>query len=781
MASDDPQQSQPFVRVGPGGGGGQLRPTLHPADPNVLFIACDMTGWYQSIDAGRSWRNVNLKGVVRCAAFDPRDRRCIYAGNSGLYRSNDLGQTWRLVFPAPEKVTAEVESGDHASHRYESTDNWPGGLILGIAVDPGDSDRIHLAVWRQTGPTGELVLMTSADHGRSFRELARIGDLAVRGATGDNHAVRLLHVDADSPADDRRLYLVCPRGLYRVSVATGAIEGPALPEGVETIDHAAVARDAGRKRPVFYVTAPARWRDAQNLVGGVYRSDDLGGSWRQVPNGLLAGIYLPGQDPPPQFTCIAAAAEDPEVAYVECRGHRERSDEQAVYGHPFGVFKTADGGQSWRWCYRSAWDERVPNLTGDCWIGRWNGAGYGGAAIDLAVAPSDPEVVWRVTALCSYRSTDGGKSWQETYSRWRPDGAATTNGMDVTTTYGVHFDPHVAGRMFISYTDIGLWRSDDGGAGWWTSRGGVPMAWRNTCYWMAFDPEVRDRMWSVWSGCHDLPRPKMFGGDWSGRAGGVAFSGDGGRTWHPVTAGMPDNAVPTHILLDPASPAGARRLYVAAFNQGVYRSDNDGLSWQLKTDGIDPENLYAWRLALAGDGRLYLCVARGGPEDGPYVDGALYRSADRAESWQRLGLPAGTNAPNDLAVDPRRPERLYLACWPRVVNDSPVGGGLWASDDAGQSWRRLLDEKLHCYAVTLDPTDPDRLYVCGFNSSILRSDDRGQSWRRLGGYNFKWGHRVICDPHREGQIYVTTFGGSVFRGPGEGTGQAFEDIVPPGR
>jgi hypothetical protein len=76
------------------------------------------------------------------------------------------------------------------------------------------------------------------------------------------------------------------------------------------------------------------------------------------------------------------------------------------------------------------------------------------------------------------------------------------------------------------------------------------------------------------------------------------------------------------------------------------------------------------------------------------------------------------------------------------------------------------------------PQRPDRLYVCGFNGSIFRSDNRGRSWRRLSGYNFKWGHRVIPDPHHKDMIYVTTFGGSVFYGPADGTGAEFEDVLP---
>ena len=138
------ENKRSFRRIGPGGGGGQLRPQISPHDPDTLFITCDMTGWFQTRDAGRSWRNINLKGVVRSAAFDPTDPAVIYAGNSGLYRSTDTGRTWRLIWPDPAKVTAEVECRDHADHRYESTDNWPGGLVLGIAVDPADGRPVFV-------------------------------------------------------------------------------------------------------------------------------------------------------------------------------------------------------------------------------------------------------------------------------------------------------------------------------------------------------------------------------------------------------------------------------------------------------------------------------------------------------------------------------------------------------------------------------------------------------------------------------------------------------------
>ena len=63
---------------------------------------------------------------------------------------------------------------------------------------------------------------------------------------------------------------------------------------------------------------------------------------------------------------------------------------------------------------------------------------------------------------------------------------------------------------------------------------------------------------------------------------------------------------------------------------------------------------FAWRITRAGDGTLYLVVARRSERGriGDADDGALYRSTDGAEHWTRMTLPAGTNGPNGLTVDP---------------------------------------------------------------------------------------------------------------------------------
>jgi len=56
------------------------------------------------------------------------------------------------------------------------------------------------------------------------------------------------------------------------------------------------------------------------------------------------------------------------------------------------------------------------------------------------------------------------------------------------------------------------------------------------------------------------------------------------------------------------------------------------------------------------------------------------------------------------------------------------------------------------------------LYAAGFESSAWRSADRGLHWTRIPGFNFKWGHRVMPDALNPDEVYITTFGGSVWHG-----------------
>lgn len=703
-----------------------FHPTISPHSSRDLLVACDMTGAYISHDGGESWRMFNLRDVVRFFVFDPRDRNTIYAGTRVLWRSRDAGTTWRVVWPA--HVDRVEMSGDHADEVPVSGGDTPS--MIAAAVDPEDS-RVLYAVIQRGGVSS---LEESRDGGVKWLPLG-----------GPFEHVRQIVVDPASPRRDRTLYLLSDDGV------------------------AARSHNQWRRQVVpvdRFLDVSAGFSKRGNLViygvskQGIHASRDGGATWVA---GDFRGVA--------SFRAVATSLRHGDSAYVAYGGFD---------GGHFGVARTSDSGATWQMVWKESSKDPADNVH-DAWITESLGAGWAEQPLNLGVSPVDPELCIGTDFGRTMITRDGGKTWTAAYSRRVPGAGWTSTGLDVTTSHGVHVDPFDARRIFIDDTDTGLLRSEDGGISWTTSTTGVPHAWVNTTYWMAFDPGVKGRVWAVMSGTHDLPRPKMWRRNSPARyRGGVAVSDDGGRTWRTSSEGMPQTA-PTHIVLDPTSPKESRTLYVAAFGRGVYKSTDGGRSWSLKNDGLPGPEPFAWRIVRDGSGTLYLLLARRSDDGsiGNAMDGGLYRSADGAEHWSRVPLPEGVNGPNGLAIDPADPKRMYLAAWRRKGPEPDGGGGIYLSTNGGSNWQHVLDRDQHVFDITIDPRDPAVLYACGFTSSAWRSPDRGLHWQRIRGYNFKWGQRVFPDPRDPSKIFISTFGGGVWYGPATGDPPAKEDIAGP--
>jgi photosystem II stability/assembly factor-like uncharacterized protein len=707
-----------------------FNPTISPHDPNTVLISCDMTGSYITHDGGRTWRMFNLRGVVNFFVFDPLDAKTIYAHATGLWRSTDGGEKWSLVYPSPSAVKGIKMDSDHSDEQILA-DPDPLSTIAALAVDPSNSQVLYAAA----GPKESPALFISRDYGKSWQKRANLPDLP-----------RRIWVDPHSPPDARTLFLA---SAHTIAVSSQA--------GTHGVPFPAVVTDtslgfASGALPTIYATSEK----------GIFISHDGGANWHNRD--------LPGDGG--KVRAIATSLGHPETVYVSY-------DHLTLDGKSWmGVAKSTSSGTDWQLVWKES-GVAAKNVN-DNWITERFGPAWAENPLSLTVAAQDANLVYGTDLGRTLRTTDGGATWEAVYSRKVDDSGWTSLGLDVTNSYGIHFDPFDSKRQFITYTDIGLFRSEDGGVSWTSSTAGVPREWLNTTYWIVFDPQVRGRMWSVNSYTHDLPRPKM----WRHSSvltykGGVCTSDDGGKNWTKSNTGM-DEAASTHILLDPTSPVKARVLYVAGFGRGVYKSSDGGHTWALKNNGITQEEPFAWRLARSSIGTLYVVIARRS-EDGSIGnagDGALYRSTDGAEHWQRVSLPEGTNGPNGLAIDPQSPDRLYLAAWARATGEHGDGGGIFLSEDGGKSWKQVLDKDRHIYDVTVDPQDSNVLYAAGFESSAWRSADRGLNWSRIPGFNFKWGQRVIPDPLHRDEVYITTFGGSVWHGAINGQPRP-EDIATP--
>jgi hypothetical protein len=752
--------------IGPGGGGTMTHPTISPHDPKVVLVGCDMTGAYITYDGGESWRMFNLGTGVSSFAFDPAHPDVIYAGNPALWRSADRGRTWRMVFPDPRLHTRELMAGDHAEYVIRTDDPlYPQAgdrmEVQAIAVAPDGTVAIAVSgrgvVKRSSRNSFVLASSDAARHWRKLRDLPADRVLSMTaGPSGDLAIVTERHV-------------VRQRGSWWTEQSG--------PQG--SAFHAASVVLAGGGTSIVYALTGATW-SAGHLSGGVFVSEDDGASWREALRGLGDQIVETGSGEPTRFRAVSASQGRGSIAYLGFEGLRTGSRAAGLYN---GVARTDDGGRTWRIVHRES-NSPSPTMVGS-WLEEravmpgpdiWFDAPY-----DLAVSPRDANIAYVTDLFRTYRTLDGGAQWSQVHSKPIGPNRWTTRGLDVTNAYGVHVDPHDPSRIFISYTDIGLFRSEDAGRSWMVSSQGMPQDWRNTAYWVAFDPDAPGTMWGAFSGTHDLPRPKM----WRTRdpdtyRGGVGLSRDGGRTWSPAQ-GLPVGAV-THVLVDPRSPPSSRTVYACMFGRGVFKSTDGGVTWAAKNAGLAGKQPFAWRLSAAADGRLYLVVARRSENGriGNDGDGALYVSDDGAEHWTRVALPGGTNGPTGLLVDLSDPQRLYLYAWGVYHADGDTGGGIFLSIDGGKNWRSIFSKGQHVYDVALDPRTKT-LYACGFDQAAWRSLDRGETWTRIRGFNFKWGHRVVPDPASPDRIYITTFGGGVWHGPAAGDPDAVEDVVEPVR
>ena len=750
--------------TGYGGGGAMFNPAVSPHNPDYAYVACDMTGSFVTLNGGKSWRMFSLNGPVRYFVFDPADSNIVYANSIALFKSTDHGNTWNLLYPTPGEVNGVVARGDHAEERLITNDSTL-RHVLAFAVDPSNSLKLHAAI----SINNSVAYFTSDDQGVSWKKERNL-----------ESGVKNIFINPASPPDDRTVYLAGEK--YIAVREKGKWKTNLLPEGVESLTEFTGGFDRRSNKFIIYAISGKSYFNPKGDLSGIYYTEDGGNLWENRQEGLLK--LHEGKADLQECRPVATSSNHPEVVYISYAGLKISGDTTCL-----GVAISEDFGKSWK----LAWKDRL-NKGGDLysanyekgWIDERFGPTWGENPFSMAVSPTDPRICYTTDFGRTIRTSDGGNSWEQLYTNRKEGAGWTTRGLEVTTGYAVISDPFDINHMFIANTDIGLMESNDGGESWMsaTVNNGIPRKWMNSTYWIAFDPDIKGRVWAAMSDVHDLPRPKMWRRRGvAGFEGGILLSDDSGRSWKAVSNDIGESAV-THILVERSVNQKPRSIYACAFGKGVYKSVDDGKSWTMKNNGIDGKEPFAWRITEnKKNDELFLTVCRRSDDGsiGNELDGAVYRSGDGAESWRRMKLPDGTNGPMSLVIDPENNDRLLLSAWGRTapgIFSPDTGGGIFISTDNGSNWKQVMSKDQHIHDITYDPRN-SIFYACGFNGSAYRSVDRGETWNRIKGYNFKWGKRVDPDPKDPEKIFIITFGGGVWHGPARGDANAKEDIVSP--
>jgi photosystem II stability/assembly factor-like uncharacterized protein len=390
-----------------------------------------------------------------------------------------------------------------------------------------------------------------------------------------------------------------------------------------------------------------------------------------------------------------------------------------------GVWKTTDAGQSWK-----------PVSDGF----------FGGAIGAVAVAPSDPSVVYAGTGEETIRgnvspgagiwkSTDAGKSW----SHIGLDDSQQIARIRVHPTNAELVYVAALGHAFGPNDMRGVFRSRDGGRTWQR----VLFVNRDSgAVDLAMDPSNPRILYaSTW---HFRRGAYFF--DSGGEGSALWKSTDGGDSWKELSRnkGMPKGTLGIiGVSVSRSNPQNVWAI-VEAKEGGVFRSKDGGDTWE-KTSGSNDLRQRAWYYS-----RIY---ADPKDEDSAYVVNVrFHKTKDGGKSWRAVPTPHGDN--HDLWIDPNDPDRMIEA------ND----GGVNVSSDGAANWSRQDNQPTaQFYRVSVDTDFPYRLLGPQQDNTAVRIRHRTsgagigpRDWEPTAGGESGY---IVADPTNPDIVYGGSYGG----------------------
>ncbi|MCH9008204.1 T9SS type A sorting domain-containing protein [candidate division KSB1 bacterium] len=485
---------------------------------------------------------------------------------------------------------------------------------------------------------------------------------------------------------------------------------------------------------------------SSNQDRGLYRSSDGGQSWQQV-------LFLNDST---GCVDVTLNPNSPDIIYA-AMWERIRRPERRSYGGPgCGIYRSIDGGESW-----TELTNGIPNNSSQ--VGR----------IGISISNSDPDVLYAIYAdnvgffEGVYKSEDGGDTWTRTndgtlrtrsiYSSFGwwfgnirvdpndPD-IAYAMGLPVYKTIngggswsqvflGVHVDQHALyihpqnSDFVITGNDGGVYKSSNGGSSWQKSPN-LPITQFYTC---EIDEQVPERLYG---GTQDNGTNRTLTG--------------GLDDWHRINGG--DGF---YVLVDPED----NRFVYAESQYGVLRrSINGGSSFSSATSGISIFEPANWNTPVVFN--------PGNSKSLYYGTDHLYKSVDRARSWQKISPElAEQDSPGNLVFGTTT-TIVVAPSDTSVIYAGTDDGNVWIGRDNGAKWTNISGAlpRRWITRVAVDPGDAEIAYVTisgyrenSFLPHIFRTTDAGNTWQDISSNLPETPlNDVIIDPDDPSILYVAS-------------------------